>query len=378
MIFRNLFTGRARPAASVSSVLAAATVVALVAAGCGSNGVGAAVRANALTVNGTSVSRTDFEHDISALSASSKLKALDKQVATQNGSASSLFDKTGKATRVLTTSWLNRIANQIIVDQKFKALHLKVTSSDVTEGKSQFSQLFATQSSSGAAVSGDPIVAQFPKWFQTQEDNREARLVALTTALDAKQTITPAQEHAFYKQNVGSICPSGFNVAHILLKTLPEAQAVEAQLAAGAKFADLAKSKSIDTGSAANGGSLGCFATGQFVAEFETGFEKAKVNVPTAPVHSQFGYHIILKTKFVPPTFAALEPQIRQQLLSQLGLVQKYVSSALKTARVHVDELYGSWDTKSLQIVPPKVPAVRSTRKPAATTTTKPAATPTT
>ena len=260
------------------------------------------MRANVITVDGTSISRRDFEHDISALSSNSKLKALDKQVATQGGTSDRLFDTQGKATRVLTTSWLNRLANQIVIDHEFKALHLTITATDLTEGKSQFAQLFATSSATGTA-----LVAQFPKWFQDQETAREARLVAVTRVLDARHPITQAQMLAFYKKNVGSLCPSGINVAHILVKTLPEAQAIEAQLAAGAKFAALAKAKSIDTGSATKGGSLGCFATGQFVAEFEQAAQKAKVGVPTAPVHSQFGYHVILTTKYVPPTFAVAQ-----------------------------------------------------------------------
>jgi hypothetical protein len=364
MISRTRNPGHRRPRASIWSVLTAATAVALVAAGCGSKGLASVVRANAITVDGTSISRTDFEHDISALSSSSKLKALDSQVATSGGSAADrLFDSKGKATRVLTTSWLNRIANQIVVDHEFKDLHLKISADNTKEGKSQFAQLFAT-----STATGDPIVAQFPKWFQDQEDAREGRLVAVTAVLDAKQTITQAQELAFYKQNVGSLCPSGISVSHILLKTLPEAQAVEAQLAAGQKFATVAKAKSIDTTSAKNGGSLGCFATGEFVAEFEKATLAAKLNVPTAPVHSQFGYHVILTTKYVPPSFETLIPQIRQQLLSQLNLVQKFVAAGLKKAKVHVDPLYGTWNTKTFVVVAPVVPAVRNSRN--ATTTT--------
>lgn len=366
MISRAPHPGRLRPRTSIWSVVTAATVVAMVAAGCGSKGVATVIRANVITVDGTSISRKDFQHDISALSSSSKLKALDTQVASQGGSAANrLFDNTGKATRVLTTSWLNRIANQIVVDHEFRDLHLTLSANDTKEGKAQFAQLFAT-----STAPGDPIAAQFPKWFQDQEDAREARLVAVTAVLDAKQKITTAQELAFYQQNVGSLCPSGITVSHILLKTLPAAQAVEAQLAAGAKFATVAKAKSTDTSSAPNGGSVGCFATGKFDPNFEAGVTKAKLNVPTAPVHTQFGYHVILTTKYVPPPFESLIPQIRQQLLSQLNLVQKFVAAGLKKAKVHVDPLYGTWNTKTFTVVAPTVPAVRNSRNAPTTPTT--------
>jgi hypothetical protein len=362
MSFRSQRLGRVRPGVSV---LLVASIGALIAAGCGSSGVASAVRANVVTVDGTSESRVSFERDVSALSSNAKLKALDAQVAAQGTSSQRLFDAQGHATRVLTTSWLNRIVNQIVIDREFTALHLTATAADVSEGKGQFAQLFATSSDNGTA-----LVAAFPAWFQKQEFGREARLVAVTRSIEAKHPITQAQMLDFYKKNVASLCPSGINVAHILVKTLPEAQAVEAQLAGGAKFADVAKAKSIDTGSAKQGGSLGCFATGQFVAEFEKAAQAAKLGVPTAPVHSQFGYHVILTTKYVPPTFTALEPQIRQQLVQQLNLVQKFVSAGLSKASVHIDPAYGTWDAKTYRVNAPTVPAVRNSRNTTPTPTT--------
>lgn len=364
MTFRTARLGRVP---SALSFLAVATLFAVVASACGSTGskVVSAVRANVLTIDGTSISRRSLEHDVSALSSSSKFRALDAQVASQGTQSERLFDTSGHATRVLTTSWLNRLANQIVVDHEFTGLHLSLTAADSTEGKRQFAELFATSS-----ATGDAIVAQFPKWFQSQEDVREARLVAVTRVLDAHHVITQAEMLAFYKQNVGSLCPTGIAVSHILLKTLPEAQAIEAQLAAGANFATLAKAKSIDTQSGKDGGSLGCFATGEFVAEFEKATEAAKIGVPTAPVKSQFGYHVILTSKFVPPSFESLQANIRQQLLSQLNLVQKFVAAGLKKAAVHVDPLYGTWNPKTDHIDAPAVPSVRNSRNASTTTPT--------
>jgi parvulin-like peptidyl-prolyl isomerase len=363
--------GRPRPA--VAAIALAATG-ALVAAGCGSSTVASVVRVNAITVNGTSVSRDSFERDISALSSNAKLKALDKTVAAQGTTSDRLFDSSGHATRTLTTSWMNRIVNQLVVDQEFTGLKLTVSATDKTEGASQFAQLFATSTDDGTAV-----VKGFPSWFQKAQNADEARLVAVTTVLDSTHQVTTAQMKAFYKENVGTLCASGINVAHILLKTLPEAQSIEAQLHAGASFAALAKAKSIDTGSAAKGGSLGCFATGQFVAPFEAATEKAKVGVPTAPVHSQYGYHVILVTKFVPPPFASVETQIRQEILQQLNLLQTFVTAGLKKATVHVDPTYGTWNTKTFRVDAPKVPAVRNSRNaPPTTVAVAPPVTPTT
>ena len=356
---RSVRPGRARPGATALLLAVLAVAMSGLFAACGS------VTVSAITVNGTSVSRTDFEKDISALSASAKLKALDKTVAQQSTSAQRLFDDHGAATRALTTSWLNRLANELVIDREFDHLHLTLSSTDQSEGKSQFAQLFASGSDNGTS-----LVAQFPKWFQSKEELHEARLVAVTTVLEKKHPITRTQELAFYTQNVASLCPSGVNVAHILVKTLAEAQAIEAQLQGGAKFSDLATAKSIDTGSAQQGGSLGCLGSGEFVTEFQNAAEAAKIGVPTAPVKSQYGYHVILTTKYVPPTFDALESQIRQQLLSQANLAGKYVASKLKTASVKIAAQYGTWDAKNGTAVAPTVPKVSSSRPSKSTTTT--------
>jgi parvulin-like peptidyl-prolyl isomerase len=355
MSFRSLRQGRVRPGAPLVAV-AAVAVAALVASGCGST-VASSIRANAITVDGTSVSRSDFQRDISALSSNKSLLALDKSVAAQGSSKNRLFDSAGKATRVLTTSWLNRLANQIIVDREFKRLKLKITEPDRSEAASQFAALFSTTSANGT-----DLVKKFPKWFLDQENAREARLVALTRHLDAQHPVTTPEMLKFYNKNVGSLCPSGINVAHVLVKTLKEAQTVESQLAAGADFATLAKTVSTDTGSATQGGSLGCFATGQYVAEFEQATLKAKVGVPTAPVKTQFGYHVILTTKYVPPTFPSVETQIRAEILKEANYLAKFVSSSLKKAKVTVDPSYGTWSKTERKVLAPKVPTVRNSR----------------
>ena len=59
-----------------------------------------------------------------------------------------------------------------------------------------------------------------------------------------------------------------------------------------AKFAELAKANS-KCGSKDNGGSLGAFGKGQMVPEFEKAAYALKVGELSAPVKTQFGYHII-------------------------------------------------------------------------------------
>ena len=73
-----------------------------------------------------------------------------------------------------------------------------------------------------------------------------------------------------------------------------EANAVLAKVRAGEDFAELAKEKSKDGGTAINGGDLGWFSTGQMVPTFNDAvFNATKTGVVAKLIESQFGFHII-------------------------------------------------------------------------------------
>jgi len=85
---------------------------------------------------------------------------------------------------------------------------------------------------------------------------------------------------------------SKVHCAHILVKTLTEANNVKARLEKGEKFGDVAKQVSLCS-SGKKGGDLGAFSRGKMVKEFEKcAFELQKGQV-SVPVKTQFGYHII-------------------------------------------------------------------------------------
>lgn len=108
-----------------------------------------------------------------------------------------------------------------------------------------------------------------------------------------------------------------YNAAHILVATKEEADAIKAELAGGADFAEIAKAKSTDTGSGANGGDLGWFGLGMMVKPFEESVITAKVGEVTGPVQTDFGFHLIL----VKETRVAEKPtldQLRDELASEV------------------------------------------------------------
>jgi len=106
--------------------------------------------------------------------------------------------------------------------------------------------------------------------------------------------------------------------SHILVETEEKANEIKAEIDGGADFAELARENSIDPG-AANGGDLGFFGRGMMVQPFEEAvFALANPGDVSAPVQSQFGWHVIKleeKRDSAPPSFEQVAPQIQNQLL---------------------------------------------------------------
>jgi len=72
-----------------------------------------------------------------------------------------------------------------------------------------------------------------------------------------------------------------------------KADSLRAEIARGAKFEDVAKRESADSGSAVKGGSLGKAGKGQFVKPFEDAAYALKPGELSQPVLTPFGFHII-------------------------------------------------------------------------------------
>lgn len=79
---------------------------------------------------------------------------------------------------------------------------------------------------------------------------------------------------------------------HILVNDEATAQAILAELQAGADFATLAATRSRDNGSAANGGDLGWATRGDFVPQFEEAIFTIPLNTPQI-VQTDFGFHVV-------------------------------------------------------------------------------------
>ena len=126
-----------------------------------------------------------------------------------------------------------------------------------------------------------------------------------------------------------------YHARHILVDSEDDAKKLIAQIKAGAKFEDLAKKSSKDTGSAENGGDLDWAKPTAYVPEFSTALQGLKKGQMTdTPVKTQFGYHIIRledtrAAQF--PSYDEVKDKIKQQM-EQVKL-QEYQEKLRKAAK---------------------------------------------
>lgn len=159
--------------------------------------------------------------------------------------------------------------------------------------------------------------------FKSQmELARQAILIrTLFADFQKKNPVTEAELKAEYDKFVAANGGKEYKAHHILVEKESDAKAIIASLKKGAKFEDLAKKQSKDTGSGASGGALDWASPSSYVAEFTEAMLKLnKGQTSETPVKTQFGYHVIrvddIRTAQLPP-FAELKPQIAQQIEQQ-------------------------------------------------------------
>ena len=145
----------------------------------------------------------------------------------------------------------------------------------------------------------DPIVAATATIAQDRAFS-DARLVRLDAQNEPSESALDAYARNMYQANSSKFDrPAQTRARHILLnnsgpESLKKAKDLLTQLRAGASFDDIAKTHSTDPGSAARGGDLGFFPTGQTVRPFDDAVNAlSKPGDLSEPIETQFGYHII-------------------------------------------------------------------------------------
>jgi peptidyl-prolyl cis-trans isomerase C len=151
---------------------------------------------------------------------------------------------------------------------------------------------------------------------------RQRALHSAYVEKEVANRVTDEAVRSRYDQEIANAPPTNeVRARHILVKTKEEAEEIIEHLDEGAEFEQVAKERSSDPGSGAQGGDLGYFGPGRMVPEFEEAAFALEVGAHSQePVETQFGFHVLKvedKRSQQPPAFEQVKEQIRSLLLRE-------------------------------------------------------------
>ena len=285
-------------------LLLPALLLALLAAGCG--GGSESVPADAVAVvDGDEVAKSDYD-------------ALITQARKSYTNQKREFPKAGTPEfQTLQNQAVSFLVQREQFEQQAAELDVEVTDKQVEDRLAQIKKQYF---SGDAKKYEQQLKDQGLTDEQVRADIR-AQLVSekIFNAVTKDVKVSDADVEAFYAKNAQQFStPESREVRHILVKTKVQAEALAAELKAGGDFAKLARQHSTDTGSKQTGGKL-TITRGQTVAPFDKAAFALAVNEVSAPVKTEFGYHLIeplgAVKKASKAPLAEVEDSIRQQLL---------------------------------------------------------------
>ena len=251
---------------------------------------------------------------------------------------------------------LRQMVDQLLVFQYAKDNHLDVTDKEIDDKLNEFK----------ARIPAGQFEMILKNQGLTLDDAKNIlrEQIIVTKAADKSISITPAQIKQAYDKN-----PKQIRARHILVKTKSEADSIEAQLAKGAKFDELARKFSLDPGSKDKGGELGFFNPAQMVPAFSAAAQALKPGQTSAPVQTAFGWHVIQLEDIA--TLANQSGKIKESLTAdqERTLVPQLMNSMHTGAKIDI----GDPRFADLYPSPPPAPAAVTTTPTAGAVTPAPA-----
>ena len=173
-------------------------------------------------------------------------------------------------------------------------------------------EVFTQEADKLGLSSSDEFKAQMELARQTVLANQ------LIKEFEKKNAITDELLKAEYDKFAAANGGKEIKARHILVDKEADAAAIIASLKKGAKFEEIAKKRSKDTGSGSKGGDLDWANPSSYVPEFSAALQALKKGQLTdKAVKTQFGFHIIRVDDVRDiklPTFDEVKPQIADQM----------------------------------------------------------------
>lgn len=212
--------------------------------------------------------------------------------------------------------------------------------------------------------------ASYRTQIRLTQDNLLAS--ALYQEVEEKTVVPPADVQKYYDEHKSEYETA--EARHILIRfkdsrvplkegqkdltdeeALAKTKELRERIAKGEDFAAVAKAESDDTGSGAQGGSLGEFGHGRMVKVFEDAAFTLPVGQVSEPVKSDFGYHLIEVQKRGTKPLAEVQDDIEKQLRTDLA--RKTMEAITNATTPVMDEAYFGSPAPEQPAAPAQPPA---------------------
>lgn len=330
---------------------------------------------SAATANGTTISVATLNAELGTLGTTRAGQCLLQYESPQVASSGSQgAGGSGTYTTTYAATVLDSQVGELLAQQYAASKGLHVSSADVAAAKSDLESTLdgaiqqlvqqsvsdgsvsACETVNGTALTGAALLGGLPSTLATTQ--------VLAQAYDEKlladgADLSEGAVVAYYKANTPEFTEDC--LSRIVTTSQAAANRIVAELDFGASFPALAKSSSIDTQIAADGGSLGCtFSEAQVEQELEQ--QSVPVGRPLTPVQdAQSGQWFVYEV-----TSQSLEPLtsvtalVKRELLqsnSNVNRVSNEIIAFAHRSNVSIDPRYGTWS--GLAVVPPVAPPPR-------------------
>ena len=297
----------------------------------------------AAVVGGNKITVEEIAEDLERFEESSEFERLSEQ-----GDAQELK-------RQVEQQLLSQEIRRAVLEPKAEELDVEVSDEEITARLDEIKADYETPGAFEEALKEQNLT------LEQVEQLVADRLLEEKLRAKVTEGAAPSEEEtqAFYDENRGRYEET--EAQHILVEDQARAEDIATQLDAArgpqvdALFARLAKRFSIDDSNAANAGDLGFFSPGDFVAPFEKAAAKLDVGEISAPVQTEFGWHVIRVTDRRVAPFEEVAADIQQELGQ--GAVDEawdeFVRKAYEDADVKVNPRYGEFDEETFQVVDP-------------------------
>ena len=297
----------------------------------------------AAVVNGNKITVEEIAEDLERYESSTQFEELAQQ-----GDAQELK-------RRVEQQLLSEEIRRAVLEPKAEELEVEVTDEEIKQRLDEIKAEYETPEAFEEELKQQNLT------LEQVEQLVADRLLEDELRAKVTEDAVPSEEEvqAYYDENQDRYEET--EAQHILVEDRTQAEDIASQLDAARDsevdplFARLAKRFSIDESNAAKAGELGFFGPGDFVAPFEKAAAKLDIGEISAPVQTEFGWHVIRVTDRRVAPFEEVATDIEQELGE--GAVDKawddFVRKAYEEADVKVNPRYGEFDEESFQVMDP-------------------------